>query len=331
MKHLFSRARFKYLRHITKLRYHYFLHKTPPLEITRQDPAPFTVAMLCGHSTVNMGIGAAKSFFRFFPPGAKLQWHDDGSLSKSDQMMIEYHLPGTKIIFRDEADHVVQDFLETNGFKQLASLRRNFILALKFVDVPFFSSPGKIIQLDSDVLCLQYPAELISSVYSIPFESRYNLDFGPAMTYSDLDLEQFLGQPVVPDFNSGLFLTSIDDMHEFLHYAESLLSAGYHSRRKHVLEQTLWAAWCTFKGAVALSQEYDCTFRFGRHSKRDGNRVITQHYCAFSRSLFFNDFIMKVYPGLCNSGYLTRAVINSINTGAFNVVAPRWTSDIFRR
>jgi hypothetical protein len=68
------------------------------------------------------------------------------------------------------------------------------------------------------------------------FQSRYNKDFGPAMAYRDADLESFLAGPVLPCFNAGLFLTSIEDRNEFYSLAERLLSHRFESLGLHVLE-----------------------------------------------------------------------------------------------
>jgi hypothetical protein len=319
MRTIYRRAKFKTLRHFSIWRYKHLVEKTSPLGITPDDASSLSVAMLCGRSTLFKGIGAVKSFYRFFPENTPFHWHDDGSLSRRDQDLIRRHLPGSKIILRDEADENVQPYLERNGYKELAALRKEYVHLRKLTDVVFFGRK-KLLQFDSDVLCLQRPLELLASMQGEGgFLSRYNKDFGPAMAYRDADLESFLSGPVLPCFNSGLFLTLIEDRDELYWLAERLLSNHFETLRGYVLEQTLWAVWCTKRGGSPLPDEYDCTFRLGRTGRRSLNRVVTQHYCAFASALFFEEFVTKVYPSLAPPNYLSRVIIKSINSGVFNV------------
>jgi hypothetical protein len=319
MRVIFLRAKFKALRYFSMWRYRRLLAKTPPVNITPESTSPVSAAMLCGQSTLHKGIGAAKSFYRFFPEGIPFHWHDDGSLSEVDQSLIRHHLPGVRIISRGEADRKVQAYLEVNGFARLAAHRKKHALFLKFIDVPFFSQK-RFLQFDSDVLCLQIPDDLISAMQTQNnFLSRYNKDFGPAMAYPDSDLEHFLHQPILPWFNSGLFLTSVANLEDFYSFAERLLACSFDSSNSHLLEQTLWAAWCTAQSGAPLPDEYDCTFRFGRGGPGSMSRVITQHYCAFASALFFEEFALKVYPQLAPCPYLSRVVLGCIDRGIFNV------------
>jgi hypothetical protein len=321
IRKLYLRAKFKALRHASMWQYRRLLERTEPIITVPGDAAWLTAAMLCGRSTLHKGIGAVKSFLRFLPKEIDLHWHDDGSLSDADKNLVRRHLPGVRIISRREADKTVQTYLERNGFSRLAALRQTDIMILKLADTAFFSR-GKMLQFDSDVLCLQFPRELLDAAQSQEsFKPRYNRDFGPAMTFSDSDLELFLGRPILPSFNAGLFLTKIDDLKVFYSFVERLLSAGYKSSTRPGLsvEQTLWAAWCTAQGGVALPDEYDCTFRLERGGFYPSGRVVTQHYCAFSSALFFEEFVTKVYPRLARSSHLRRVIVDSINSGVFDV------------
>ena len=229
--------------------------------------------------------------------------------------MIHRHLPGATIILSEEADENVQPYLERNGFRELAALRKKYVFCRKLTDVVFFARK-KLLQFNSDVLCLQRPLELLASMQQEGrFVSRYNKDFGPAMAYADADLVAFLKRPVLPVFNSGLFLAMIEDRDEFFSLIEQLLSNHFKGLRPYVLEQTCWAVWCTKCGGSPLPDEYDCTFRFGRTGRRLFSRVVTQHYCALSSPLFFEDFTSKVYASLAPPNYLRRVIIQSINSG----------------
>jgi hypothetical protein len=107
---LVGRAKFKALRHYSMWRYNRALEKTSPVEVSTAQTSQVTVAMLCGLSRLRQGIGAAKSFFRYFPQTYPFHWHDDGSLTSLAQTTIRRHLPGVRIISREESDGMVQRF-----------------------------------------------------------------------------------------------------------------------------------------------------------------------------------------------------------------------------
>jgi hypothetical protein len=253
------------------------------------------------------------------PQGFPLNWHDDGSLTAEARKIIRYHLPGVRIIDRSEADEKVQTYLEKNGFFHLANLRKDYVHLLKFTDVPFFAQ-GRLLQFDSDVLCLQFPTELLASIQAqTAFLSRFNRDTGPSLAFRSVDLESFLERPILMCFNAGLILTLVNDFNEFCSFAERLLSKNFEMMEAYVLEQTLWAAWCTLQGASALPEVYDCSFRFAKGGWQERERAITQHYCAFASALFYEDFNFIVYPHLKQINHLERVIFESIRSGVFDV------------
>jgi len=220
-----------------------------------------------------------------------------------------------------EADADISAFLFSNGYSRLAAMRSKYILFLKLIDVVYFAR-RTLLQFDSDVLCLQRPTTLLSALADTTGTvNRYNRDFGPAMSFSDEDLQSFLGRPVAPSYNSGLLLTTVPDKRVFFDFAESLLSRNYSVSRPWVLEQTMWAAWSTMQRGSALPDEYDCTFRHGSKGFLPEQSVITQHYCAYSSSLFFQDFAYRVYPTLAPEDFVRRVILRSIRSGTFDVSA----------
>ena len=309
---LAGRVKFKCLRQYSVWRYNRAIENTAPIEVSTAETSHI-VAMLCGLSTLGKGIGAAKSFFRFFPQTYQFHWHDDGSLTSAAKATICRHLPGVRIITHEEADDVVQAHLEKQGFSCMASLRNRFILLRKFSDVTFFGRGAKVLQFDSDVLFHQFPQELVDAIEENDCPSdRYGKDFGPAMAYSETDLQTFLQIPVLPCFNSGLMLTSVPDYDEFCRFGERLLEKCYKCERPWVLEQTLWAAWCTFRGAKPLPDPYDCTFRYGKNGNSEKQRVITQHYCGWSSPLFYDEFLSTIYTQLIPPNRITSLILRSI-------------------
>jgi hypothetical protein len=144
---------------------------------------------------------------------------------------------------------------------------------------------------------------------------RYGKDFGPAMAFSETDLKTFLHGPVLACFNSGLILTSIPDYNEFCKFGESLLNKGFKYERQWIIEQTLWAAWFTLRGGKPLPDPYDCTFRYGKDGNSEKQRVITQHYCAWSSPLFFDEFVSTIYPHLVAPNHIASLILRSIKSG----------------
>lgn len=84
--------------------------------------------------------------------------HDDGSLRPEDKALIHAHVPGAAIIDRAWAD---QAFADQVGDEFLMKVRKSYTSYLKLFDPTLVSTRQRIIIVDTDVLFLSRPDEII--------------------------------------------------------------------------------------------------------------------------------------------------------------------------
>jgi lipopolysaccharide biosynthesis glycosyltransferase len=186
-----------------------------------------------------MMLTSAKSLLRYCPPVA-LVLHDDGSLTDDDQAQLRKHLPGANIIRRGDADAVMRTVLPKAVFDK----RQKHLFLLKLFDFNHFNRGTHTLLLDSDILFLQEPTEVIAWMRDpepVPF---YNKDHCPSYRASrvpeGVELPQCLNAGFM-GFKSRL------DLHEIARWAFDL---------DYWLEdQTIYAVLLANQGALALDPE----------------------------------------------------------------------------
>jgi len=146
---------------------------TPPMPVARN--ATVEIHSLICHRDVNMMLTSAKSFLRFVPD-ASLVLHDDGSITGTDVALFERHLPGARVVSRAEADAAMRQALPPDVFAQ----RAKYFFLLKLFDFNHFHAGGKTILLDSDIVFLSKPLEIIHWMSTPDIEPFYNLDWCPS-------------------------------------------------------------------------------------------------------------------------------------------------------
>jgi len=102
-------------------------------------------------------LTAIKSFLQYDADVA-VYVHDDGSLREEDKDLIRKHVPGAQIIDRAWAD---QTFADRVGDEFLMKVRKSYTSYLKLFDPTLVSTQKRIIIVDTDVLFLSRPAEII--------------------------------------------------------------------------------------------------------------------------------------------------------------------------
>jgi hypothetical protein len=100
---------------------------------------------------------AIKSFLQYHADIA-VYVHDDGSLGEEDKRLIRAHVPGAQIVDRAWADRT---FAERVGDDFLMKVRTSYTSYLKLFDPTLVSTRKRIIIVDTDVLFLSRPAEII--------------------------------------------------------------------------------------------------------------------------------------------------------------------------
>jgi hypothetical protein len=103
-------------------------------------------------------LTAIKSFLRYYADIA-VYVHDDGSLRDEDKALIRAHVPGARIIDRRWAD---QEFADKVDDEFLMKVRRSYTSYLKLFDPTLVSTNKRIIIVDTDVLFLNPPEQIIA-------------------------------------------------------------------------------------------------------------------------------------------------------------------------
>jgi hypothetical protein len=114
--------------------------------------------MLSAHD-VPMYLVAVKSLLRFYPSLA-IVVHSDGTLRARDEELVRHHVPECKVVDVKAADERARRHLGESSFLWNV---RNFDAAYRrLVDTELWNDSCKRIIMDSDVIVLKNPVELIS-------------------------------------------------------------------------------------------------------------------------------------------------------------------------
>lgn len=211
--------------------------RTPPIPVSVASPYEIH-ALLC-HRDVNMFLTSAKSFLRFCPAMA-VTVHDDGSLTTVDKGRVHKHLPGIKIIDRALSDRAMHDLLPPAAFEQ----RQRHLFLMKLFDFNHFHKGTHTILLDSDILFLSRPDEVLAWLSRDNPQPFYNKN--PGSSYRAKAVPP--GVEITPFLNAG-----------FMGYAGSFsMEEIYDSCQEldfWLEDQTIYALLLAGKGAAPLDPE----------------------------------------------------------------------------
>lgn len=262
-------------------------------------PAPsFEVHMLLQHGRVDEALWALYSLaqqseFHFWPV-----IHDDGTLTRTDGILLKHIFPNTQIVDRRTADEVVSGYFERNGLPLCARLRGGYVMAMKLFDLQFFSRTDQIILLDSDVLFFHPTTELnLPSDGSHPFP-LYSLDHRSNYSLSDDQLRRLLGRPCIERFNPGVLRTSPAVL-DFTHIEAYLKHPSFwraDGSPDYFAEMTLWAMELTHAHAQPLSDSYA-----GYAPEVERRQVTSVHYYGgewYAGSAYYARAIPKLARGI---------------------------------
>jgi len=133
------------------------IHDTPPLPC---DPAAScSVHTMLSMRDLPMYLPAVKSLLRFQPSVAVVV-HSDGSLDDDTAQLLRRHVPGIRVILGPEADERARKTLGADS--HLLKWRSHDASWRRLVDTELWCTKPKRIILDSDVLVLRRPEELIA-------------------------------------------------------------------------------------------------------------------------------------------------------------------------
>lgn len=121
------------------------------------------VHTLVSRDHVVLYLFAAKSLARHWPEVRPVV-HDDGTLTSRDLARLRRHVPRVRVIDRAEADARIEPLLA--GHPLLAAVRRNNVRILQLVDYFLLSETEIVVGMDSDIVILRRPHEIIDWVRS---------------------------------------------------------------------------------------------------------------------------------------------------------------------
>ncbi|MBX9697302.1 MAG: hypothetical protein K2X53_04370, partial [Alphaproteobacteria bacterium] len=216
----------------------------------------FSLHMLLCNRDLEMGICAAKSFQLANQRSFVFTFHEDGSLSREQILLIEKHFPSSRIIRRKEADQELEK--KYSGYHSLLQWRASFVLALKIVDVFHYATSPRIIFVDSDVLFFDSSEELLKSPCNV-----FNKDIESSYFATAEEMQDAWGVKVIPCINSGLWNIerSLIDLAWVNDVVGSSSFSLFSANRRHVSEQTIMALLASKKkDTTLLSSAYDVSY-----------------------------------------------------------------------
>ena len=164
------------------------------------DPASQTeIHSLVCHKDMHRYLYCIKSLLTYIHK-CPVVVHDDGSLTGKDKLRLKEHIKGVKIYSPAEANRIVLPKIQK--YPLLKKIRSQYVLAKKITDFSLLSKTGKIIALDSDILFLSRPKDLIQWAQSDKKEALLS-DESPHNSYQDKYLPKTPFK-YIPSLNSGL-------------------------------------------------------------------------------------------------------------------------------
>lgn len=152
------------------------IRNTIPL---RTNPkANVEIHSLTCHRDIDIYLTAIKSFLRYYN-NVSVVVHDDGTLTDKDNLLLKEHLPGVRIISREDADKIVNKRLDQYPLcKKFREIRIN---TFQIFDYNILNKTNKLISFDSDLIFVDYPKEIIDWIEKDNNHIVYNCEAGTAV------------------------------------------------------------------------------------------------------------------------------------------------------
>ena len=196
-----------------------------------------TIRTLLCHRDVDMALACLGSLLKFSFEPLHLVIHDDGSLTPEDAARLLSELEGSTILFRAEADELMNQRLKhyPNSYK----FRFDTVMGLKLLDTAILSQ-GDIAYCDSDILFFR-PFQGMFHLPDMKTSAIFIKDCREAYSVLPWQLLGSKGLKLPSRVNAGLMF--VRKKAYDLDFIEWLLGqAEFRSDPLHRLEQTSWAA-----------------------------------------------------------------------------------------
>lgn len=170
--------------------------------ISLQEPFKAEIHMLMNKKHINMAILALKSFLRFYS-NLGVVIHDDGTIDADSEKFLSKNIQNIRVVRLKEAESIFK------GQTDLLHAREGYldihITMLKLLDVHVLSDNNKVIIMDSDVIFVNRPDEIIDWIEG---DKNYNLYARPYLKNLKMDKDALRDKfgPIsfIDKFNSGL-------------------------------------------------------------------------------------------------------------------------------
>jgi hypothetical protein len=276
-------------------------HQRPTIESLPTLPwsgrSDVDVCMICGHRHLDMGIAASWSLLRFAPDW-RLMVFSDGTLQPEDEERWRSVVPSLHVIDRQVVITGIERRIgDLPVIRQVWS--RNLYHA-QFIDAHLAADSSLLLILDSDVLCLQKPTELMDRLQSGEPRILWNRgDLEDGFCAPRADLETIFGCELPQRVNAGLLVTPRLGREHFEMMEHILERIGQvvgdaDWMNHHWLAGTVYAAMAPhFPGSSMLSTEYAVISRELPRSRRP---AVMRHYVSVPgvRARFFTDGITEL-------------------------------------
>jgi hypothetical protein len=134
-----------------------------------------------------------------YVPDLAVVAHDDGSLAPNDIATIERHIRGVKVIRRLDSDKAVGTILA--HFPKVRAYRAQIINSMELTDHALLAQKEKVIIINSDVLFLRQPDEVIQWISSDEGDVLCVYENEP---YQQAAFLSRIGSPFPPHLTLGL-------------------------------------------------------------------------------------------------------------------------------
>ncbi|MBT6278260.1 MAG: hypothetical protein HOI95_29505, partial [Chromatiales bacterium] len=138
-------------------------------------------ALTCASDWLDLMCGL-KSFYACSQYRYRLCIHDDGTLDDQAIGAFSAHFPAARIVLRSESDSYMGKVLAL--YPKLADFRKADVAALKALDFPAYLQAPRMLQLDSHVVFVERPNELLKRIleeefptnaFAAALKSRYDI------------------------------------------------------------------------------------------------------------------------------------------------------------
>jgi hypothetical protein len=244
-----------------------------------------TVCSLTSKYDWRLCLWALVSFYEFSRCTLPLMIYDDGTVPGSAREQILKVFPNASIIDRRSADTVVPNAL--SAYPNCLRFRNAQPCARRIVDLPVLCGTRRILMLDSDILFLKPPEELVEHLQSRePGQFVFERDMQHAYFASGDEIRDWFGVEVSPRANCGIMLADVSDFkYELL---ERWLGRGGFERHPWA-EQTLWSMYAGRGRTTFWGKEYDVS-----SSPEIDPGIVLKHYIKPIREFIYTDGIPHI-------------------------------------